>query len=239
MNSWPGLGRLELGRWVARHGAGLTKRINSVSVLGPPDGDGAAQLAAGEAFLAGHGQPPMARVVSFAGDEAKAALDAAGYGAPFDPTVTLWRPLVTAPDMPEGVEIIVGAPSAEWLAAKDRLNEDTHDDPAARRAILACIVPPVAYGAVRGEDGQIAAVAYMALHGEIASLNMVFTDPALRGRRLSERVCQGLLAWAHAAGARQACLQVVEANLPARRLYARMGYSEPLYSYHYRAGRPA
>jgi ribosomal protein S18 acetylase RimI-like enzyme len=31
-----------------------------------------------------------------------------------------------------------------------------------------------------------------------------------------------------------ACLQVVEANAPARRLYERMGFSAPLYGYHYR-----
>ena len=233
MAAWPGLGELQLGRWVVRHGGGHTRRCNAIAVLAP-EADPAPLLAEGEAFLLANGVPPLLRVVDYAGVD-PGVFDAAGYGPAFDTTVTLACPLDSASFTTEGVEILVGAPGEEWLDAKDRLNGDSAADQAARRPLLERIGLPIAYGGVRGPDGAYASVAYMALDGKVASLNMVVTDPALLGRRLAEQGCGALAAWAKAEGARIACLQTMEENTPARRLYARLGYGEPVYRYAYRA----
>jgi len=236
MAAWPGLGEKRLGGWIVRHGAGHTRRCNSISVL-TDEPDAAALLAAGEAYLADHGQPPIVRITDYAGAPV-ATFDAAGYGEPFDTTITLTTPLDRPlPDWT--AEVSEAAPTREWLEAKDRLNGETAADDAARREILARIVLPIAYGALRGEDGAYASLAYMALDGDIASLNMVVTDPAQLGRRHAEQVCGALMAWAKAAGARIACLQCKEDNAPARRLYARLGFGEPRYRYSYRTKDPA
>lgn len=235
MSAWPGLRAVPLGGWLLRFGDGHTKRANCLTLLRAEGGDPAARLAQSEALFADAVMTPCVRFSDFADAPTLQALDDAGYAEPFDTTVTLWRPLEASDDLPVGAEIIAGAPSAEWLDDKDRINADLPADAAARRKILAAIAVPVAYAGVRGPDGRYGAVAYVAVDSGIASLNMVATDPVLRGRRMAELACAGLLAWARdKAGAREACLQVVEANDPARRLYARMGFGDPLYRYQYR-----
>jgi GNAT superfamily N-acetyltransferase len=236
MAAWPGLGEIRLGGWVARHGAGHTRRCNSISVL-TAEPRGAELLAAGEAYLAEHGAAATVRIADYAGAP-RDLFEEAGYGAPFDTTVTLVSPL-DRPLPAWQAEIAEGPPGVAWLDAKDRLNGESEADNAARRAILARITVPVAYGGVRGDDGAYASLAYMALDGDVASLNMVVTDPAQLGRRLAEQVCGALMAWARTRGARTACLQCKEDNLPARRLYARLGFGEPLYRYSYRVKDPA
>lgn len=237
MNAWPGLKCVLDGAWVVRLGEGYTRRANSISMLAAGE-DIDERLARCGALFAPEGVTPCARVVDFASG-VEPHLDRAGFGAAFDRTVTLWRALDDPPPADPRVEISPGPASREWMTAKDRLNGEAPAEAASRRRIQAVIATPVAHGAVRGPDGRYAAVAFVALHAGLASLNMVVTDPALRGQRLSQAVCQALMAWAHGQGARQACLQTLEANAPARALYARMGFSDPLYGYHYRVREAA
>ena len=235
MTAWPGLRAVPLGGWLLRFGDGHTKRANSLTLLRGEGGDPAARLARSEGLFADAGLPACVRFSDYADAPTRRALDDFGYAEPFDTTVTLWRSLESSDHLAAEAEILAGAPTAEWLDDKDRINADSPADAAARRKILAAIAVPAAYAGVRGPDGRYGAVAYVAVHQGIASLNMVATDPALRGRRMAEQACAGLLAWARTdAGAREACLQVVETNAPARRLYARMGFGDPLYRYHYR-----
>lgn len=244
MAAWPGLRVVEIDGWRQRFGDGHTKRANSVTLLTNGGADPAGRLARCEALYAREGLAPCVRLSDGADAETLKALDAAGYGPAFDATVTLRRDLdgpdAAGPEDLDGVDLSLGPPGETWLAAKDRINGDSAADAAARRRILPKIAVPVAYVAVPGPDGEIAAVAYGAVHQDLVSLNMVAADPARRGRRLAERACRALMAWARLhQGARQACLQVVEENTPARRLYSRMGFSEPLYRYHYRQKPPA
>ena len=61
----------------------------------------------------------------------------------------------------------------------------------------------------------------------------VGTVPAQRRRGLATAVVEDLLAWGAGQGAERAYLQVMEANSPARALYARLGFQEA-YRYWYR-----
>ena len=89
---------------------------------------------------------------------------------------------------------------------------------------------------LRDRHGQILACAQMAIEGEIVGLYDVHTAAAARGQGLAAGLCAQLLHEARHLGARVAYLQV-EADNPARRLYARLGFVDA-YGYHYRA-RPA
>jgi GNAT superfamily N-acetyltransferase len=55
----------------------------------------------------------------------------------------------------------------------------------------------------------------------------------MRRRGAASSILAALAGWAQAGGAARAYLQVVEANEPAVRLYARAGFAT-LYGYHYR-----
>ncbi|HMP41173.1 MAG TPA: GNAT family N-acetyltransferase, partial [Roseiflexaceae bacterium] len=61
----------------------------------------------------------------------------------------------------------------------------------------------------------------------------VVTESPLRARGYGRRLMHGIMAWAARRGASHTYLQVVETNLPARRLYASLGFSEA-YPYWYR-----
>lgn len=234
MNAWPGLKVVLDDGWIVRFAEGHTKRANSITMLKAGE-DIPGRLRRCEALFAAQNLTPCARITPFAAAAVKPALDRAGYGLAFDHTVALWRDLSGPLDAGGDVEIREGAPGAGWLAAKDRLDPLSGPQNSARARILDNIAIPVAFAAAPGEDRRYASLAYIAVHDGIASLNMVLTDPDQRGQGLAERVCKALFAWARdRAGAKQVFLQCLAANPPARRLYARMGFSEPLYAYHYR-----
>lgn len=94
---------------------------------------------------------------------------------------------------------------------------------------------PVPYHSrvLRDRDGQILACAQMAIEGDIVGLYDVHTADAARGRGLAGWLCAQLLHEGRQLGASVAYLQV-EADNPARRLYARSGFVDA-YGYHYRA----
>lgn len=232
MAAWPGLKTVMDGPWAVRFGCGYTGRANSISIFEAAD-DAPARLERGCALLAAQGLPAVVRLGSMAADALTPVLDQTGFGAPYHSVATRWRTLTLRP-FDNRVEISEDAPTAEWHAAKDRFHGEGEAANAARRKLVAAIPAPVAFGLVRGEDGQPAALAYVAIRDAVASLNMVVADPARRGKRLAETVCEGLFTWAAAHGAREACLQVQEDNAPALKLYGRMGFSDPLYTYHYR-----
>jgi RimJ/RimL family protein N-acetyltransferase len=238
LNAWPAPGQILLDGWLLRFAGGHTKRANSVNpVRRGQRRDLAAKIGACEALFAANSIEPCFRLPPFAEEGLEEALDGAGYGPAEDVTRVVYRPL-NAPVPDHDAELTFGPPTAEWLDAKDRLQGDGPADAAGRRRILAGAVLPGAFAGVRGPDGRLASLAYGAVSDGMLVLNMVVTDPALRGRRLAERACGALLAWGRdEAGARGACLQVVAANAAGCALYDRLGFTTELYRYHYR--RPA
>jgi ribosomal protein S18 acetylase RimI-like enzyme len=82
-------------------------------------------------------------------------------------------------------------------------------------------------------EGEIAAIAYCAVHDGLAVIESVVTDPALRRRGHGRHAVASLLAWAWTAGAGAACLQVVADNAPAVSLYRALGFTREVYRYRY------
>lgn len=93
---------------------------------------------------------------------------------------------------------------------------------------------PVTYHgfALNDASGALLACGQMVVDGDIVGLYDIFSAVPRQGH--GERLCQALLALAHAQGARQAYLQVGSDNAAAQRLYARMGFVFA-YRYHYRS----
>ncbi|HEY9108569.1 MAG TPA: GNAT family N-acetyltransferase [Roseateles sp.] len=93
---------------------------------------------------------------------------------------------------------------------------------------------PVTYQgfALNDVDGSLLACGQVVVDGDIVGLYDIASAVPRQGH--GERLCRGLLAVAHAQGARQAYLQVGSVNEVARRLYARLGFVFA-YRYHYRS----
>ncbi len=101
-----------------------------------------------------------------------------------------------------------------------------------RAALLARIRRPFRLGLVT-VGGEPAAGGLVVADGELAGLFALRTQAPFRRQGLGRQLVRGLMAWAHAQGARCAYLQVEEANAPAGTLYAGLGFAH-LYRYWYR-----
>lgn len=82
-------------------------------------------------------------------------------------------------------------------------------------------------------DGLVVACGLGVVERQIIGLHDIITDPAYRGRGLAEQMILHLPHWGKSQGAVSSYLQVVAENAPARRLYAKLGYTDA-YSYWYR-----
>ncbi len=237
LNAWPALKDVFYDGWLIRLANGATRRTNSVNVIGESRRALADKIAYCESVYRAHAQPTYFRILSTAPPALDDALDARGY-AREDETRTLFmnfrahRPPKTASDI--AVEIGEGRASAQWLAAYQRLSRCSEAEAQGRRDVLAMLSVPAFFAEARDESGEIASVAFGAIHDGLICLQWVVTDPAQRRRGLSRAALSALLRRGQEAGATGACLQVVANNHSAIRLYEGLGFGRELYRYHYR-----
>lgn len=237
MNAWPALKEIFYDGWLIRLANGQTRRTNSVNVIGQGSRALGDKIAYCEDVYRSHGQPSYFRILSTGAKELDAALDVRGYRRE-DETLTLFmnfrRHPPPAPDSEFEFDILEGRPSPEWLAAHRRLSRRSVAEAGALHAILEMLAIPAFFGEARDEDGQIASVAFGAIHERMMCLQWVVTDPEQRRRGLSRATLSALLRRGREMGATGACLQVVAANVSAIRLYESLGFRCELYRYHYR-----
>jgi GNAT superfamily N-acetyltransferase len=236
LRAWPALEEERLGGWTLRFTRGYTKRANSVIPAGPLPADPEERVAACEARYAARGLPTVFRLTSLGADpRLDRTLEGRGYRE-VDPTLVLHRPL-------GGPLPGVGAPApfAEhdadtWLALFARLHGIAPERHAVHAGIVHAIRPPCLFASVAA-DGEPAACGLGVLDGECFGLFDLVTAPERRGLGLGTALVAGMLARARERGARHAYLQVLASNVPARRLYDRLGFRE-LYRYAYRVAGP-
>ena len=82
-------------------------------------------------------------------------------------------------------------------------------------------------------DGLVVACGLGVVERGFIGLHDIITDKAYRNRGLAEQMILHLLHWGKSHGADESYLQVVKGNAAARRLYAKLGYTD-VYSYWYR-----
>jgi N-acetylglutamate synthase len=237
MNAWPALKEVHYDGWLIRLANGATRRTNSVNVVGRSRRPLAEKIAYCEAIYRAHGQPSYFRVLSHADPALDAALDARGYRAE-DETRTLYMDFRKhPPPTPRAAiptEVHETRPTKAWLEAHRIHSRREKDEAAKLHAMLGQIAVPAFFAEARDGAGEIASVAFCGIHGGIACVNWVVTDPGQRQQGLSRATLSALLARAQSAGATGACLQVLASNAPAIRLYEGLGFAKELYRYHYR-----
>jgi len=237
MNAWPARKEIFYDGWLIRLANGQTRRTNSVNVIGRSARALGEKIAYCEEIYRAHGQPSFFRVLSTGPKDLDHALAERGY-AKEDETCTLYMNFRRhrAPGLERHIALDVQEkrPSPEWLDAHRRLSRRSPAEAQALHAVLDNLAIPAIFGEARDEEGEIASVAFGALHERMLCLQWVVTEPGQRRQGYSRATLSALLNRGREMGATGACLQVVAANLPAIRLYESLGFVCELYRYHYR-----
>ena len=232
LNAWPALQQMLYDGWVLRFAQGYTKRANSVSALYASHFDLSAKVAWCESAYEAVGLLPIFRLTPFSQPEGlDGVLAGRGYGV-MDPTQVMLLDL--------GDQEPVGAPPGQWndadldtwmaafcqMEGRDPSGQETH------RRMLEAIVGQrlLALGC---HEGRPVCCGLGVLEEGFFGLFDIVTSPAHRGQGHATALISAMLGWARDRGAQTAYLQVMESNLAARRLYARLGFQR-LYGYWYR-----
>jgi GNAT superfamily N-acetyltransferase len=233
LNAWPAEHQQLLDGWLLRSGGGYTKRANSVTPLYDSALAPGAKIVACEQFYARQSLPCTFRLPSFGPPELDGLLERRGYRR-LDRTLVLARELDGA--RPASVESRRETLD-RWLEVYSAFQGASPAQRAGHRTILARIAAEPVYLLLHHAGAPVACGLGVFEPG-YAGLFDIVVAAERRGQGFGCRTVEALLAWAAERGARQAYLQVVAANLPARRLYASLGFSER-YHYWYRQMDPA
>jgi ribosomal protein S18 acetylase RimI-like enzyme len=233
-NAVPAAVSQEVDGWRLRFSSGVTRRANSVHA---PRHGGALgldeKIAGAEAFYRRRGLLcrfqlcPASRPADL--DE---ELAARGYGATA-PTFVQTGRLSGALKLAVGMGRVSEQFDEAWLAAYAEGEGETDQRKiAARREMLQRVGPPAGFASTT-VDGRLAAVAFGVVERGWLGIFSVATGPAFRGRGLAAATLGELAAWAGGHGATRAYLQVMSTNVPALRLYEKLGFATS-YRYWYR-----
>jgi ribosomal protein S18 acetylase RimI-like enzyme len=214
---------------VRRAAGGYTKRANSVQSFDlADDGDAPARLAAAAAWFRARHIRPTFRVTPQAGPGVLAALDAAGW-----PEVE--RSHLFAMELGSvaaGAGELHDLLDPRFLAAQQALRGYDEAQLARLKAVLGAVDGP-GRGVVVYAEGRPVASGLMVIGDGVVVTGNVVTAPGERRKGHAAAMMRAGLAWARAAGARLAALNVAADNPGAQALYRGLGYSRR-YDYSYR-----
>jgi GNAT superfamily N-acetyltransferase len=224
--AWPARATEEIDGWLLRFSEGYSSRSNSVSALEFRGDSLALSIERVEAAYRRHHLAPQFQISPATEPERlEAALQARGYACK-PPTAFM---VAEARGVAEAGDVrVLGVADADFI----RLTREGSHSPAdgsERLETLARITLPKAFCVAYDHNEAVACGASVAT-GDWASVYVMRTAPAQRGRGHGRRVLGAIAAWALGQGARQLYLQVDEANAPAVSLYLRAGFH---FSYRY------
>ncbi len=237
LNAWPALETEDRDGWRLCFAHGFSRRVNSVQPFSAPSGELEERLRYCERWYAARGRPTYFKLtVAAQPSDLDDFLARRGYVREA-PTSVQTRELgeEPQPDLPAGYQFAAGSRvDAAWVERYMTMNGyDLRHHPTAV-AIMRRIQAPCRYLSVLRGNETVAVGLAVAEAGWVGLFDIV-TSPECRGQGLGTQVVRELLRWGREHGARQAYLQVMQNNLPAQRLYARLGFT-PRYEYWYRRG---
>jgi GNAT superfamily N-acetyltransferase len=232
--AWPPAEVYEHDGWELRAtGPGIGRRVNSVAPRDPGVLPLEDKVPAAAAFYRERGLAPTFKLTRAARPEGlEEFLASRGYRA--DASTLVLTRLLEPPD--KAAASLPAAPAPEWLAANAAVPGHFGAAGGAFLDLIGRIRSPVGYGTLE-DNGEVAAVGMAVADGDWVGLFEIGTVPHRRQRGLASDLVHRLLAWGAGQGAGAAYLQVMEANCPARILYARLGFNEA-YRYWYRVAEP-
>jgi ribosomal protein S18 acetylase RimI-like enzyme len=239
MNAWPALQTLLKDGWVIRFADGYTKRANSVNPIysSIENGDEEQiyrQIRVCEGLFAERRLNPVFKMTKTAPEYLEPVLIHSGYQA-FDHTSVQMLRLDNPVDPAEAQVAIATGFSERWLADYARLNGVNDSNRAILRRMLRQIVPLHGFISL-WEGNRVVGCGMGVIEDGWIGLFDIVVDKECRRRGHGEALIRKLLKFGRDNGAERVYLQVVKHNIPAWKLYEKLGFTEE-YSYWYRMKR--
>jgi len=247
--AWPAPVQERLGEWLLRAADGWSNRANSALPIGDPGMPLAAAVEEVRRWYAARNMPAAITVPLPLAARLDAELTARGWHSRTPvlvQTATLAATLAAvreaapepspAPDGPDrrqpgldGAVRLSPAPSASWLALAATPGDRASPGPlppAALQVLTTGGQVPVRFAHVHDASGDLIAAGRGTVTGggRWLGLSRMRVAPSARRRGVARMMVAALAAWAAAAGATDAFLQVEEDNAAAIRLYAGLGF---------------
>lgn len=238
LNAWPAHQTLVDGGWLLRFAGGYTRRANSVNPIYRVDGDDAqavmTQIERCEQIYRTRGQPVIFKMTPLVQPlHLDAILAGRGYTLDAPTGVRLLSLDEFSPESNHAVEIrLETKPSRPWIETFAEFSALNEDQQWALQGIIANIMPLAGFVTLC-VDGRPLACGLGVIEREMIGLYDIVTAPAARGQGYGTQLLHALLSWGKRNGAQRAYLQVMNNNLPAQRLYDKLGFKE-IYQYWYR-----
>ena len=232
LSALPALETAFLDGWVLRFSNDYTRRANSINPLYPGARPLDDNLRDAEALYRRRGQRVVFKLTPASLPEGlDQALAERGYGHEAATSVQTLD-LTARPAQPFGPTMLSETLSDDWLSAVYRLNAIPERHQATLRQMLSRLAPQACFASLSVE-GQAVSMGLGVLQAGWLGLYDIVTLPDQRGRGHARQLISDLLAWAVSQGAHSCYLQVMKNNLPALRLYEKLGCRE-VYEYWYR-----
>ncbi len=236
MNAWPSLQTMLYDGWVLRFADGYTRRANSINPLYPSHDDVDGKIRTCEDLYRARGLNVVFKMTSAVYPE---TLDAVlvGRGYAVDARTSVQTLDLGSVDQAPAPEVTLAETlSDDWLSAFREMSGIPERRGPVLKQMLTAIAPAMCFASIRRGD-QVVACGLGVLQAGFVGLYDIITHPQARQQGHGARLVSSILAWARQRGARTAYLQVMLNNLPALRLYSKLGFGE-IYQYWYRV-KPA
>lgn len=233
LNAWPALQTMVYDGWSIRFSNGYTKRANSVNPIGESLEDNVHhKISYCENRFYERGLRPAFKMTEAArpGDLDR-ILAGNGY-MEIDRTSVQVLPLSATREPSVNAVRRDEELTDDWLNGFCALNMQQERHKRTMQQMLALIVPKTCFVSLCEKKTVVSCGLGVVDRGFVGIFDIV-THEDYRNRGFGEQLMLHLLQWGHANGAAHAYLQVMQNNMPALRLYAKLGFRE-VYQYWYR-----
>jgi ribosomal protein S18 acetylase RimI-like enzyme len=226
--TWPAFSTHQLGIWTIREGRNAGQRVSAATTDQPASPTDIKQAADAMRAL---GQTPLF-MVCHGQDELDAALGDMGYLVKDPVDLLLARSADLAAYNQSDLQVIF---ASDPMAIQTEI-WDAGGIHSPRIDVMRNVQGPKSCLLGRYENHPVAA-GFVACHNKIAMVHGVEVLPSARRKGVAESMMRGAAWWAQEQGAEWFSCLVVSENLPAKRLYHKLGM-ETATQYHYRVIRP-
>jgi ribosomal protein S18 acetylase RimI-like enzyme len=232
MNAWPSLETELYDGWVIRFSKGYTKRANSINPLYSSTINTEDKILKCENLFHSRKLPVVYKMTpNSVPSDLDDILDKEGYKL-IDTTSVQLLKLDTTKEPTHNNIVVYNTPDENWIHDYCTLNKVDYENMDTLRIMLNSIKPTKFFISLL-INNKVVSCGLGVLEGEYIGLFDLIVDSKYRGQGYGEQLILNLLKLGKKNNAKYSYLQVVKTNIPAVRLYSKLGFKEH-YKYWYR-----